>query len=156
MKKDWFSYKGRTPEYMFPERILLSNGDSRTDPETFTEEELIDAGYIKCTEPPIYDVSKEILLYDPESNQWSVQPATEKWIARYNQSNLDSLANENESHRQLLLSEFVWRIYRNQSELRLGLTPTEDIQHLLAYRDALESLDVSSDPYNVVWPERVI
>lgn len=35
-----------------PWRIRLSNGMSRTDPATFTAEEIADAGYIEVSEPP--------------------------------------------------------------------------------------------------------
>ena len=46
-----YSYKGQTPKEL-PHRITLSDGRTRTDSSTFTEEELTDAGWVLApTEP---------------------------------------------------------------------------------------------------------
>ena len=45
-----------------PFRIRLSNGFTRTEPTSFTAEEIIDAGYVAYTEPA-YDAATEQLLW---------------------------------------------------------------------------------------------
>jgi hypothetical protein len=46
-----YSLNGAYPKPL-PKRIVLSNGTTRTDPTTFTPEEIADAGYIQVPEPP--------------------------------------------------------------------------------------------------------
>ena len=45
-----------------PFRIRLSNGFTRTEPASFTAEEILDAGYVAYTEPA-YDAATEQLLW---------------------------------------------------------------------------------------------
>lgn len=49
-----YSYMGATPAPL-PHRIILPDGQSRTDPATFTPDELAAAGYIAAPPPPAYD-----------------------------------------------------------------------------------------------------
>jgi hypothetical protein len=46
-----YSYKNSYPTNI-PFRIRLSDGRTRTDPSTFTPEEILDAGYIEVSDPP--------------------------------------------------------------------------------------------------------
>jgi hypothetical protein len=46
-----YSLNGAYPKPL-PKRIVLSNGTTRTDPTTFTPEEIADAGYIQAPDPP--------------------------------------------------------------------------------------------------------
>ena len=50
-----YSYKGQPPKEL-PHRIVLSDGRTRTDSSTFTEEELTDAGWILAGSEPIMGV----------------------------------------------------------------------------------------------------
>ena len=47
-----YSYQGQEPKIL-PFRITLSNGQTRTDPSTFTPEEIADAGYTVAPNKPI-------------------------------------------------------------------------------------------------------
>lgn len=49
-----YSHNGQPPK-LLPHRIVLSNGLTRTNNTTFTEEELADADYILSTDKPIVD-----------------------------------------------------------------------------------------------------
>jgi hypothetical protein len=53
----FYSYKGLYPIEWgeIPNRIRLSNGNTRTDKETFTEDELKDAGYVFTDIYPNYN-----------------------------------------------------------------------------------------------------
>jgi hypothetical protein len=46
-----YSYKQQYPGPI-PNRIRLSDGSTRTDPATYTSEEIQDAGYIEVSDPP--------------------------------------------------------------------------------------------------------
>jgi hypothetical protein len=49
-----YSKNGEYPSEL-PFRIVLSNGNTRTDTATFTPEEIADAGYVAVSEPPAGD-----------------------------------------------------------------------------------------------------
>lgn len=46
-----YSYKNDTPDVL-PERIVLSDGSTRTDKTSFTEQDLADAGYVLAPDYP--------------------------------------------------------------------------------------------------------
>ncbi len=46
-----YSHKLNTPDVL-PDRIVLSNGLTRTDKETFTDAEILDAGYVAAPDKP--------------------------------------------------------------------------------------------------------
>lgn len=64
-----YSFNGEYPNVL-PFRIKLSNGLTRTDPSTFTESEIIDAGYILVLEPPIIE-NWQTLHW--ENNNWIIK-----------------------------------------------------------------------------------
>lgn len=49
-----YSKDGAEPAPL-PFRIMLSNGRTRTDPTTFTADEIADAGYVEAPDVPVYD-----------------------------------------------------------------------------------------------------
>ena len=53
----WYSFQGKYPITWdeIPNRIRLSNGNTRTDKEAFTEEDLKDAGYVFTDVYPNYN-----------------------------------------------------------------------------------------------------
>lgn len=55
-----YSHQGLMPQPL-PFRIKLSNGFTRTDPDTFTDAELADAGYTGPFTPPAYDTATQRL-----------------------------------------------------------------------------------------------
>lgn len=54
-----YSYKGQYPKPL-PNRIILSNGNTRTDNTTFTEEEIKDAGYVYIGDIPKCFVNEKV------------------------------------------------------------------------------------------------
>ncbi|AUQ98110.1 hypothetical protein [Phaeobacter inhibens] len=54
-----------------PFRIRLSDGRSRTDPASFTAEEIADAGYIAAPPPPDHDPASQRLTWDGAA--WGVE-----------------------------------------------------------------------------------
>lgn len=70
-----YSHKGNYPSEL-PNRIRLSNGKTRTDKNSFTDEEIADAGYVLA---PIidlaYDKSQKKLAWDGQN--WTTEDLTE-------------------------------------------------------------------------------
>mgnify|MGYP000184987645 CR=1 FL=1 len=142
-----YSYKTQYPDSNIPERIRLSDGNTRTDSSTFTPEELIDAGYIIVEDPPIYDEETHKLIWSGTA------------FERVGLTDLEIAAKtvrrwaEIREVRNSKIREVEWRILRNQSESRLGLEPTDDIQLVDTYIQALRDLTKQSDdPLEIVWP----
>lgn len=53
-----------------PRMITLSDGRTRTDPSSFTPEEIADAGYVAAPDAPTYDADTERLTWT--GSDWSV------------------------------------------------------------------------------------
>ena len=60
-----------------PFRIVLSNGLTRTDPGTFTPEEIADAGYIQVPDKPAV-TSTQHLNWDYDLHQWTITDFTQE------------------------------------------------------------------------------
>jgi hypothetical protein len=57
------------------------------------------------------------------------------------------------SQRAAMIQAVRWRIERNQDELAMGRTPTEDVTPILDYIQKLRDLpDTETDPFNITWP----
>jgi hypothetical protein len=58
-----YSYRQQQPAPL-PFRIRLSNGFTRTEPASFTAEQIADAGYVAFTEPAYDAVTEQLLWVD--------------------------------------------------------------------------------------------
>lgn len=66
---------------------------------------------------------------------------------------LAALAKRAKWKRDFLINAFVWRIQRNESEIRQGLSPAESIEILDAYIQALRDVPQQSGfPTDINWP----
>ena len=122
--------------------IRLSTGQVRTNPDTFTAEELADVGATGPYTQPDYDSLTHELSWDSTNLRWSVveKPANggltteELWDAMRSERNARLLETD-----QLMVSDYV--ITDAQKAL------------LLTYRSSLRDLPANtSDPANVTWP----
>jgi hypothetical protein len=141
----FYSYKNQYPDVL-PDRIRLSNGMTRTDKSTFTEEELIDAGYKLTLAKPIYDTRSQSLSWDGEN--WLSTELTTEQI----QLIISNKWDEVRRNREELFKQVEWRFTRHFSELRLGLPPTDDIINLDRYVQELRDITKQEDPFNIIWP----
>lgn len=66
-----YSYKGSEPSIL-PHRITLSDGRSRTDNTTFTDEEIFDAGFTGPYEKPIYNQSTQEIFWNNKTLMWDI------------------------------------------------------------------------------------
>ena len=101
-----------------PERIRLSNGLTKTDSSTFTEEDIEDAGYIAVEDKPEIESYQEV-EWDSENFEWKIISIEESVLS----SKMKELRNS-------LINKESWRFDRYNSETRLGLEPSEDISKL--------------------------
>lgn len=148
-----YSYKGEEPINKLPFRIFLSDGSSRTDPSSFTEEEISDAGYVEVSEAPSYDAGIQRLLWDKENATWVVEDLPEEEINKKTEESNAAKWQSIREERDAKIESVSWRFERYHSEIRLGLEPTDDIVALDTYVDILRNL--TSDylnPSDVVWP----
>lgn len=136
-----YSYKNQYPTEL-PNRIRLSDGSTRTDNSTFTPEEIADAGYVEVPDKPIV-MQNEIL--DWNGAEWKVMLEDEQTRISRAWDNIRAIRNGT-------LQGVEWRISRYLSEVRLGLTPTDDIKKLDIYMQELRDVTKQSDPFNIVWP----
>ena len=142
-----YSHNNNYPEPL-PERIRLSDGSTRTDSSTFTAEELADAGYVAVGEYPSFDGDTQKVTWDGSS--WQVVALTESEISAIQKELWDEVRH----HRKIKMEEVEWRIFRNLSETRIGITTTtDDLGELDAYMQALRDITNSSDPSSITWPD---
>lgn len=72
-----YSHNGAWPTEL-PNRIILSNGASRTDKTTFTPEELADAGWVAVSNPPVATWPNKL---DWDGADWVIRAPNESEVA---------------------------------------------------------------------------
>jgi len=144
-----YSHMGQEPREL-PHEILLSDGRSRTDRESFTEEEIKDAGFSGPYEAPQYDANTEMLVWDSGTLSFFVQ----------------KIPMNTQSQRQFTEEE-LWVIFRAERDFRLTKSDwvlvqdsplsDEKKQEWSSYRQKLRDLPSTistiSSMEEIVWPE---
>jgi hypothetical protein len=138
-----YSHNNQEPQEL-PDRIRLTNGYTRTDRSTFTEQELADAGY-RAVLPKPQAILGETVYWDTEAGNWNIRPASEEEIA----VQWSTIKNQ----RLQMIGDCQWRYDRYNRETRLGLTPTESLTDLDQYVQALADITEQEDPFNIQWPQ---
>lgn len=54
--------------------------------------------------------------------------------------------------RDTLMTDFDWRYTRYERQLRMGMSPTDTIESLDEYMQALADITLQEDPFNIIWP----
>lgn len=145
MNTQLYSYNRNFPTPL-PHRIRLSNGSTRTDPLTFTPEEILDAGYVLAETMPNNNPITQRLSWDGVN--WQVTELSSEELAALAENELQNIRHK----RDVLIDGVIWRVQRYESETRLGLVPTDDIQKLDEYIQALRDVTEQPDPFNITWP----
>lgn len=120
-----------------PFRVVTPDEGSRTDPSTFTTEELVAWGYTGPYTRPQYDRYSEVLEWSGAS--FNVRPMTAE-------------------ERQIVLDEQWSAVRRRRNELLLASDWTQltdsptDKATWAVYRQNLRDITVQADPFNLVWP----
>lgn len=138
-------YKENTIPAEPPHRIILSDGSTRTDATSFTEEELIDAGYsIAPPKPRIIPGDSEI-RWNTTTGQWDIVQVT---VFR----GAFGWHDENNKVRNILIEEAKFDRLR---AIEKGEDRTPYDEHI----STLENLsveDLTKDPTLIEWPQLVV
>ena len=145
MTMQLYSYNKNFPS-LLPHRIRLSNGSTRTDPSTFTAEEIADAGYVLAETMPNSNPVTQRLAWNGIA--WEVTGLTAEESAAIFTAEIQNIRLKRDG----LINAVAWRIQRYESETRLGLSPTDDIQKLDEYIQALRDVTKQPDILNIIWP----
>lgn len=138
-----YSLNGAYPVKKLPERIFLSSGISRTDPTSFTEEEILDAGWVQVADTPLFNANTHKAVWNSSLRDWEViaLPTPE----------LEAI------------QAAKWTLVRQERDTLLKLSDTLLIrelesngiisQELKDYRQALRDVPINNpDPDRVTWP----
>lgn len=121
-----------------PNRIRMPDGSTRTDSSTFTEAEILSAGYVAVDEPPLVPTSQ---FLGWSGTEWTVRGPNEV-----------ETAQRWEDVRAECVRLLAATDYKVIKAVELGL-PLD--QNVVAYRQALRDIynDVNGiDPWNFGWP----
>ena len=134
-----YSCNGQYPSVL-PESIRMPDGLTRTDSTTFTDEEILLAGYVRVHEPSVYNDEKENISW--EIDHWKISSKSPEELAII----IANKWHQIRSDRNILLMQSDWLIIKS---LEYGSIVRSDI---LEYRRLLRDITLQSDPYFIEWP----
>ena len=137
-----YSHNGKFPSHL-PHRIFLSNGKTRTGSESFTKEEIADAGFTEVLDPPTYEYPNKI-QWDSNKKEWFVREPSDNEL----RNQWDFIRKECTRR----LEETDYKIIKAM-ETGLPVDPS-----YVTYRQELRDLynNVNDiDPWNVVFPNLI-
>ena len=141
-----YSKNGNYPEVL-PFRIRLSDGRTRTDPSTFTESELSEAGYVSVQDEPIPS-STQVVEWDSENIQWIVRDKTPQEIENELNSAKDSRMQYITSNRDSTLKMLTCEWNNDQWDARE--TDSTRIANVLTMIEQAGNLGIPT-PSTVDW-----
>jgi len=139
-----YSYKGNYPEVL-PNRIRLSNGETRTDSSTFTAEQIADAGYTQVDDQPEYNPSTQKMQWSYENANWEVLNIDSNELDRIELKNWESIREERDS---LLEESDIYVIKELENDNVVS-------NNLKNYRENLRNIPQTySTTTDVEWPDK--
>ena len=130
-----YSHNNSYPKPL-PNRIRLPNGFTRTDSSTFTEEELVSAGYSgPYTYPPSDPLTEKV--------EWVGVGFT---VRPYNEQEIESQWSVIRAQRDTLLRESD---YTQVSDYNFEITNITEWQ---TYRQELRDITIQPNPFEITWP----
>jgi hypothetical protein len=134
----YFAFSGAEPIYVTS--IRLSTGQIRTNPDSWTSDELADVGATGPYTKPLHNVDTHELEWDSSALEWKVVEITvdtpseiDQWIQVRNTRNTLLVDTD-----QLMSEDYPFATGQKDA--------------LLAYRKALRDVGSQADPYNITWP----
>ena len=145
-----YSINGEYPISSLPHRIRLSNGLTKTDRTTFTNDDLVSAGITTVADIPSYNTNTHKLVWNSETTEWDIVELSTTELESLNEDKWNNVRTT----RNELLKAVDQRVLRYQSEERAGITThTDSISDLDTYMQELRDIpQTNSDPDNIVWP----
>ena len=142
----FYSYNNQAPVASLPHRIRLADGRTRTDNTTFTEDEIISAGYAIITqENPVPSRFQKVGWTGIEWVLLEMTDIEKEEVLEIQWKSIRIIRDQQ-------IQELDWRIQRYLSEVRLELSTTDDIRLIDAYVQELRDITKQEDPFNIVWP----
>lgn len=135
-----YSFNGEDPAPI-PESIRMPDGLTRTDSSTFTDEEILLAGYVLAPAEPEINEKTQNCSWD--GNQWIITEKTSEEI----QIIIDNQWHTVRSNRNIMLAQTDWMVIRS---IETG-TPLANSVSL--YRQSLRDITLQEDPFNIQWPK---
>lgn len=134
-----------------PFRIRLSDGSTRTDPSSFTPEEIADAGYTAVSDMPVPN-SVQKVSWNSQTSQWILEDKTLEDL----QAEKELIWSQIRAERDRRINQVAWRYERYARHSRLGLEQIDSIEELDIYVQALADIpQIQDDPYDIVWPNLI-
>lgn len=121
-----YSYKGEEPKVL-PNKIRLSDGTAPTDPSTFTDKQIADAGFTGPYEIPQHDPEAQRYYWDSENLEYVVEDFKVPGSDMTEEEVWAGIRNV----RNILLAESDWTVLSDAP-----LTATQK-QEALNYRQSL-------------------
>lgn len=135
-----YSLRGQFPTHL-PFRIRLSSGLTKTDPSTFTLEEIAAAGYVIVRDKPTA-TSTQVVEWSNGLIDWVVRNKTQDEIRQ----EIDDQWYTVRTQRNALLQGCDWT--------QLPDSPLTELQKTswANYRQQLRDVTTQLDPFNITWP----
>lgn len=138
-----------------PDRIILADGRVRSDPSTYTDWEIADAGYLPADPAPGCAIDQEVSWIAGPGSAAGNAPggapdAPVGWVITMRDGIAQWQAIRN--RRDGLMQAFSWRVDRWHRNDRLGRFQPDAIDALDAYMQALADLTLQRDPFRIDWP----
>lgn len=135
-----YSFKGAYPKQL-PHRIFLSDGTTRTDATTFTEEEITDAGFVEVENPPSPTYPQKLDWVD---GAWT-----------FRDPNSMEIYTRKKSIKEECKKRLADTDYKVIKAVESGIDIDADLKtYRQALRDLYNTVDVDNfDIWNVTWPE---
>ena len=128
-----------------PERIRLSNGNTKTDFTTFTTDDLTDAGWQVVDDKPEVNETTHKVTWD--GTKWVTENLSSEELQEVKNKQLESFRTQRDKH----INDIEWRIMRYHSFARQGKSQIDDITKLDKYiqdlRDCINVYDPSSTQF---------
>ena len=137
-----YSLNGEYPQAL-PERIRLSNGQTRSDSSTFTAEEIADAGYVAVVKPPYKSITHTL--------DWDGTNFTSRL---YNDAEIDNKWVEVRDNRDQILNRIdeMHGVTIDVDTYKSAETTAELSDDQKAAKQALRDITDQDNPFDISWP----
>lgn len=133
---------------------LISEYPNISFPSVITDDQLPEDVYSCYVEPRPYHPIAHYVQTTPTlvNGRWTVSwlqiSVSQEDVERTKQTTLDNVR----IRRDDLMAAFDWRYLRHDREIRMNMVPTDDIQKLDEYMQALADITKQEDIFNIQWP----
>lgn len=102
--------------------------------------------------PGYYRVTSTSDPYEDDDGNWKISVVTKEMHDDVSNI-LEGISAQKRKERDKLIEKQMWRYERHAREVRLGLTPTDDIAALDTYIQALADVPTQEGfPWEITWP----